>query len=231
VSQPVFSFAEIVGGYGAGIVVDKLSGEVAQGEVLCILGRNGVGKSTLLKLLYGFLPCRSGQVIFQGKDITSLDPSTRRHLGMSYCPQERIVFENLSVLENLTLMNHGRSPDDFRLYFDRFPILEQRLSQHAGTLSGGERKILAFVRTMAEDQLFVILDEPTEGVQMENIEHMQVLIEQRKGGGTSFVVVEQNLYFAEMMADNYLVMDQGHVVLYAARDAVNREALLSHLRV
>jgi urea transport system ATP-binding protein len=231
VSQAVFSFADIVGGYGAGTVVDKVAGEVAQGEAVCILGRNGVGKSTLLKLLLGFLPCRSGHAMFQGTDIGAFNPSTRRHLGISYCPQERIVFENLSVLENLTLMHPHRSLKDFRPYFDRFPVLEKRLSQHAGTLSGGERKILAFVRTLAEDQPFVILDEPTEGVQLENTEHMGVLIKLRKGRGTTFLIVEQNLHFAEMIADKYLVMDQGHVVLSVASDAIKRDELLSHLRV
>jgi len=231
VNQPIFSFENIVGGYGTGIVVNGVSGEVRSGEVLSILGRNGVGKSTLLKLLFGFLQSRKGRILFRNKEINDFDPPSRRKLGISYCPQERIVFEDLTVRENLTMMFPDRRIEEFNVYFENFPILRERLSQRAGTLSGGERKILAFVRTLAEKQLLILLDEPSEGVQLENIERMRVLIEDLKRSGRSFIVVEQNLSFAETIADNYLVMDHGQTVLMGSRREINREDLIEYLSV
>jgi branched-chain amino acid transport system ATP-binding protein len=199
--------------------------------VLCVLGRNGVGKSTLMKLLAGHLKPWRGSIAFNDRPISSLDPAARRALGMTYCPQERIVFDDLSVRENLFLMRADRSTAPLRPYFERFPILERRLGQHAGTLSGGEKKILSFVRGCFEDAPLVLIDEPTEGVQLENIEHMRALIAEKRAAGTAFVVVEQNLAFAEGVADRYLVMDQGRAVLTAARGEVARDTLLAHLQV
>jgi urea transport system ATP-binding protein len=212
-------------------VVRDLTGAAVSGEVLCVLGRNGVGKSTLMKLLLGYLPCRSGRVILDGKTISQLDPSARRRSGMTYCPQERPVFDDLSVRDNLTLMRASRQLAAFRPYFDRFPILERRLAQHAGTLSGGEKKMLSFVRGLAEDQPVVLLDEPSEGVQWENILHMAATIAEKKAAGAAFVVVEQNLAFAERIADRYLIMDQGRLVLEGSSATITRDRILAHLHV
>ncbi|MGD0917832.1 MAG: ATP-binding cassette domain-containing protein [Thermodesulfobacteriota bacterium] len=231
--QSVFAFENIVVGYGTGIVVNGVSGEVGSGEVLSILGRNGVGKSTLLKLFFGFLQSRRGRILFHNKEINDLDPPSRRRLGISYCPQERDVFKDLTVRENLTMMCPERGMDEFSVYFEYFPILRERLSQRAGTLSGGERKILAFTRTLTEKQSLVMLDEPSdsEGVQFLNIERMRILIEELKQGGTSFLAMEQNLAFAETIADHYLVMDHGQPVLIGRRGEINRDELIMHLTV
>jgi ABC-type branched-subunit amino acid transport system ATPase component len=228
---PRLEFAGIAGGYGDVVVVRGIDGAVAAGEVLCVIGRNGVGKSTLLKLLFGQLPCREGSVRFDGRAIDGTPSARRRALGISYCPQERPVFDDLSVRDNLTLMRADRSLDAFAPYFARFPILERRLEQHAGTLSGGEKKILSFVRGLAEAQPLLLLDEPSEGVQWENIVHMAALIEAAKNEGRALVVVEQNLAFAELIADRYLVIEQGRVALAGQRGAINRQTLLGHLQV
>jgi urea transport system ATP-binding protein len=224
-------FAGLTGGYGSTTIVRDLSGAATTGEVLCVLGRNGVGKTTLLKLLFGYLPCASGHITLDGKAIDALDPAARHRCGMTYCPQERPVFDDLSVRENLTLMRAGRQLAAFRPYFERFPILERRLGQHAGTLSGGEKKILSFVRGLAEDQPVVLLDEPSEGVQWENILLMQASIAEKKVAGVAFIVVEQNLAFAERIADRYLVMDQGRRVLEGAAATIDRDRILGHLHV
>jgi urea transport system ATP-binding protein len=224
-------FEGVTGGYGSTTIVRDLSGAAMSGEVLCVLGRNGVGKTTLMKLLFGYLPCLRGRVSLDGKPLEALDPSSRRRMGMTYCPQERPVFDDLSVRDNLTLMRKSRELGPFRPYFDRFPILERRLSQHAGTLSGGEKKMLSFVRGLAEDQPVVLLDEPSEGVQWENILHMQAGIAEKKGTGTAFIVVEQNLAFAERIADRYLVMDQGRVVLGGTPAEIDRAHILARLHV
>lgn len=225
------TFENLTGGYGSTVIVRDLSGVANAGEILCVLGRNGVGKTTLMRLLMGYLPCARGRVLFGETSITTLDPAARRRAGISYCPQERVVFDDLSVRDNLTLMRDNRKIAPFARYFERFPILERRLAQHAGTLSGGEKKILSFVRGLAEDQPVILLDEPSEGLQWENIVHMQALIAEKKAAGTAFIVVEQNLAFAERIADRYLIMDQGRAMLEGPRAEIERRHVLEHLHV
>jgi ABC-type branched-subunit amino acid transport system ATPase component len=228
---PRLAFDGIVGGYGEVDVVRGVSGAVKAGKVLCVVGRNGVGKSTLLKLLFGQLPCRRGTIRFMGQAVDGLEAARRRDAGISYCPQERPVFDDLSVRDNLTLMRADRRLDVFNAAFKRFPVLAQRLEQHAGTLSGGEKKILSFVRGLSEAQPVLLVDEPSEGVQWENIVRMVEAIHEAKAAGTALVVVEQNLAFAELIADHYLVIEQGQVVLQGSRAEIGRERLLSHLHV
>jgi len=228
---PRLAFDDVRGGYGGVTVVRGISGAVAPGEVLCVIGRNGVGKSTLLKLLVGQLPLGSGRVRLDGRAIEGVEASGRRALGIGYCPQERPVFDDLSVRDNLTLMRADRRTEAFGPYFARFPILARRLGQHAGTLSGGEKKILSFVRGLSEQAPLLLLDEPSEGVQWENILHMVALLEAARAAGAAFVVVEQNLAFAERIADRYLVVEQGRSVLEGRRDQIDRARLLTHLHV
>jgi ABC-type branched-subunit amino acid transport system ATPase component len=231
VIAPGLEFDAVSGGYGDVLVVRGVSGAVSPGEVLCVIGRNGVGKSTLLKLLFGLLACREGSVRFAGRALEGIESARRRALGISYCPQERPVFDDLSVRDNLSLMRADRGLAGFAPLFARFPILERRLEQHAGTLSGGEKKILSFVRGLSEGQPLLLLDEPSEGVQWENILHMAALIGAAKAAGTALVVVEQNLAFAELIADRYLVMEHGRVALEGRRGEVGRAQLLAHLHV
>jgi branched-chain amino acid transport system ATP-binding protein len=230
-SAATLVFEQITGGYGSTVIVRDLSGVAKAGEALCVLGRNGVGKTTLMKLLFGFLPCLHGSVLLDGKPIQALDASARRRAGLSYCPQDRPVFDDLSVRDNLTLMRANRKLGPFLSYFERFPILERRLTQHAGTLSGGEKKMLSFVRGLAEDQPVVLMDEPSEGVQWENIQHMESCIAEKKAAGTAFIVVEQNLAFAERIADRYLIIDQGRTVLEGTPSTIDRDRVLAHLHV
>lgn len=224
-------FERITGGYGDGIVVQGAGGSVDAGCVLAVVGRNGVGKSTLLKLIAGHLRCRDGVVRLSGEDVTTLAPERRHRRGLTYCPQERPVFDDLSVRDNLLLMRKSRSLEPFQGFFERFPRLPERLRQHAGTLSGGEKKILSLVRGLSEQSPVTLIDEPTEGVQPENIEHMRALIADRKRAGGAFVIVEQNLGFIEQVADHYLVMDHGSVVLSGTPADLSRETILHHLRI
>ncbi len=230
-SDSLFVFDAMTGGYGGSTVVRGVTGAVERGRALCITGRNGVGKSTLLQMLFGYIGPSSGRVTWQGHDVTAEPPEERRARGMSYAPQERIVFDELTVRENLTLMRPSRDTVSLAPYFARFPVLGARLGQRAGTLSGGEKKILSLVRALSEDAALVLLDEPTEGVQQENIDRMQALVAARKAAGTAFLVVEQNIHFAEAVADRVLVMDQGRVVFDSPMLATNREQILAYLRV
>lgn len=230
-SVPVFAFDAVRGGYGSSIVVRGIGGAVEPGEALCILGRNGVGKSTLLRLLHGLLPLAGGTVALAGRDLARADTCHRAGLGIGYAPQERVVFDDLTVRENLTLMRRSRSLAGFEPFLEAFPVLRQRLGQVAGTLSGGERKLLSLVRVLAESRALTLLDEPTEGVQAENVQRMTAFIAQRKADGAAFVLVEQNLDFVQAVADRYLVIDQGREVRHGNRATLARDDLVVHLAV
>lgn len=222
---------DLSGGHGDISVVRRFSLVVETGTVTCIVGRNGVGKTTLVRLVTGSLQPRSGEVLFAGKPVTALPAHRRRAIGMGFAPQEGVVFDGLTVLENLTLHFPDRSIQGYRALFDRFPRIEERLAQRAGTLSGGEKKILSFCRAVAEDTRLVILDEPTEGVQPENIKLMAEVINEEKQSGRAFLIVEQNLNFVESVADQALVMDHGECIYSTARQANLRGDLAERIKL
>lgn len=224
-------FEQLTGGYGDTTVLRGVSGSVAAARCLGVLGRNGVGKSTLLRLLTGGLTPFSGRATWQGGDLAGLPMFRRNRLGISYAPQESVVFDDLSVLDNLTLHRASRSIDGYARYFEAFPRLRERLRQRAGTLSGGEKKLLSFVRVLAERKPLAILDEPTEGVQQENIAHMAELVRARKAEGGAFVIVEQNLWFLEAVMDSVLVLDHGQAVAQGPADSFGRERLEAFMQV
>lgn len=228
--SPRFAFQGLVAGYGSTMILRGVAGAVAAGEVLFVLGRNGVGKSTLMKALMGFLPCREGSVTFDGREFAALAPPERRRAGITYCPQERAVFDELSVADNLFLMAPPAAAARLESLAARFPILGRRREQRAGTLSGGEKKILSFARGAIEDHALALLDEPTEGVQAENIERMEAVIREQCAAGTAFVIVEQNLAMAERLADRWLVMDKGQVVA-EGKGRPERAAIIGHIQV
>ena len=230
-TEPHFEIDTISGGYGSGLVVREASISVGRGEAVCLLGRNGVGKSTLVKLACGFLRPASGAVRLAGREITGRPPSDNVGAGLAYCPQERIVFDDLTVAENLTLMRGSRKLDGFDRFFRAFPRLLERRRQHAGTLSGGEKKLLSFVRGLAASASMVVIDEPTEGVQFENVVRMADLIQSHKQAGTSFLVVEQNLTLVERVADRIVIMDHGEVVYSGDAAHITRDEILTHLTV
>jgi branched-chain amino acid transport system ATP-binding protein len=219
---------DLSGGYGDVTVVDGVSLSLRAGQVCCITGRNGVGKTTLMRLITGALPPRSGRVLFGGRDLAHVAPNRRRALGMTYAAQENVVFATLSVMDNLTLHHADRALDRYAALFEHFPRIRERLHQPAGTLSGGERKILSFCRAMAEGNRLAVLDEPTEGVQPENILRMAEVVQVAKVEGRSFLIVEQNLSFVERIADEVLLLDHGNIV-FASPSGEGTRAKLQRL--
>lgn len=230
-----FAFEQVVSGYGDTLVVRGISGRVEPGRVLGVLGRNGVGKTTLMRALSGFLPLAGGRATWQGRDLASIEPHRRLSLGIAYAPQENVVFGELSVADNLWLhLPSGsgvRDPARYADAFAMFPLLARRLTQRAGSLSGGERKLLSFARTLGLAAPLTLIDEPTEGVQPENIDRMAQMVRQRCAAGASFIVVEQNLTFIEAIANDVLVLDHGEVVAEGALVELGRPAIEVHLVV
>lgn len=230
-SAALLSIDGLRGGYGDITVIHDFSAAIASGEIAFVTGRNGVGKSTLVKLLAGHLPIRAGRVSFRGRDLGAVPGHRRRRLGLGYAPQEAIVFNELTVAENLTLQYDSRSLDRYEPLFGLFPVLYERRAQRSGTLSGGEKKLLSFCRALGEDTDLVILDEPTEGVQPENIARMAGAIRDAAAGGRTFLIVEQNLNLIEEVADRACLLDRGACTFEARNGPGLRADLLERLRI
>jgi urea transport system ATP-binding protein len=201
--------------YGGSHVLRDISLEVPMGEVTALLGRNGVGKTTLLKCLTGLLPIRSGRILLDGQDISNLAPHRRARLGLGYVPQGREIFPRLSVEENLRIAmaasgNDGAIPD---WVFDTFPIIKTFLRRRGGDLSGGQQQQLAIARALVTKPRLLILDEPTEGIQpnvIQMIEQVIAGLAERKE--MAILLVEQYYDFARSLADHYAVLQRGEVI-------------------
>jgi urea transport system ATP-binding protein len=201
--------------YGGSHVLRDISLEVPMGEVTALLGRNGVGKTTLLKCLTGLLPIRSGRILLDGQDISNLAPHRRARLGLGYVPQGREIFPSLSVEENLRIAmaasgNDGAIPD---WVFETFPIVKTFLKRRGGDLSGGQQQQLAIARALVPKPRLLILDEPTEGIQpnvIQMIEQVIAGLAERKE--MAILLVEQYYDFAKSLADHYAVLQRGEVI-------------------
>ncbi len=230
-SSPVLAFAGLSGGYGETIVLQDIEGQVASGQILGVVGRNGVGKTTLARLLTGEIPVGSGVIHLKDSDVTREGLWRRRERGLGYAPQERSVFDPLTVADNLSLTGADMGNKHARELLGSFPKLTERMHQLAGTMSGGERKILSFVRVLLESTWVVILDEPSEGVQQENIDLMIQHLCQAKESGRAIVIIEQNISLLESIADKIIGLDHGQMVLSADRSEFSRTDLLSVLEI
>lgn len=203
--------------YGSSHTLRGVEFSVPQTGVTTLLGRNGVGKSTLLKCLMGLLPAAAGNVTFDGVDITKLPPHARAKMGIGYVPQGREIFARLTVEENLFMgfaaqkLSAGKKiPTEI---FEMFPVLKEMLRRRGGDLSGGQQQQLAIARALVMQPRLLILDEPTEGIQpsiIKDIERVIRMLAQR--GDMAILLVEQYYDFARALADHYLVMSRGEIV-------------------
>lgn len=199
--------------YGDSYILQGLSLHVDEGKVVAILGRNSVGKTTLIRSVIGFTPPRQGKVIFKGTEITHFPPHKIAKMGVGIVPQGRRVFKSLSVLENLTIgaMNRGQNWSLDRIY-SLFPIMKDRAHQKASKLSGGEQQMLATARALRSEPDLLLMDEPSEGLAPLLLKELTEVAQRLKAGGMSILLVEQNLAFALSMADHACVMSKGTIV-------------------
>jgi urea transport system ATP-binding protein len=202
--------------YGGSHILRNLSFEAPAGKVTALLGRNGVGKTTLLKCLMGLLPAASGAIGFEGRDLTRAASHERVRAGIGYVPQGREIFPRLTVQENLEmgLATRPRGSEVPPRIFEMFPVLKQMLRRRGGDLSGGQQQQLAIGRALAMGPRLLILDEPTEGIQPSIIKDIERAIRAlAESGEMAILLVEQYYDFARSLADHYLVMERGEIVM------------------
>jgi len=220
--------------YGGSHTLRDVGFDVPAGACTALLGRNGVGKTTLLKCLMGVLPVRSGKIGFAGTSIANLPPYARAALGIGYAPQGRDIFPRLSVQENLQMglasKKSGAKVPDF--VFDMFPVLKQMLNRRGGDLSGGQQQQLAIGRALAMRPRLLILDEPTEGIQPSIIKDIERAIRSLVAAGDiAILLVEQYYDFAKSLADHYVVLSRGEVVARGLGADMDRDNVHAHLAV
>ena len=215
--------------YGAAQALRGVSLSAEPGKVTCVLGRNGVGKTSLLRAMVGQYPISGGSIALEGNDITGLKPYERARAGIGFVPQGREIFPLLTVEENLQtgfapLKRDQRSiPDDV---FSLFPVLQSMLGRRGGDLSGGQQQQLAIARALVTQPQLLVLDEPTEGIQPSIIKDIgRAIAYLRNLGQIAIILVEQYLDFAQELGDNFLVMDRGQVIYASGRADLDEAAL------
>jgi len=213
----VLKINNISAGYGSTTVINSFSFAINQGEILSITGRNGVGKSTLLKSIMGVIPIKSGNLFFQNEDISIKNSSDRSMLGISYVPQGREIFSSLSVEENILLPILVRNKINLKIKLNEiyklFPILEEKKNNAGSSLSGGQQQQLAIARALVSDPKVILLDEPSEGIQPSIVKFIAETVQKiSKTLKTAFIVVEQNISFISQLNSDCLVVDNGRIL-------------------
>jgi urea transport system ATP-binding protein len=222
--------------YGSSHTLRGVSLEVQKGKVLSLLGRNGVGKTTLLKCLMGVLPTAGGNVVLEGRNINKLKPNQRAALGIAYVPQGREIFARLTVEENLLMgmaVKSGRQASVIKgEVYELFPVLKEMLHRRGGDLSGGQQQQLAIARALLAEPKLIILDEPTEGIQPSIIKDIgRVIHLLRQRGDIGILLCEQYFDFARELADTFIVMSRGEVVASGHQNEMDGEHIKRHLAV
>ena len=232
----MLSASDLRSGYGIGDVLQGFGLAIEAGEVVSVLGRNGVGKTTLMKTLVGLLPARRGRIEYRRQDITALGAFRRARLGIGYVPQGRGIFPHMTVRDNLRmggLVNEKRRSLDFDAVFRYFPFLRERLAQRGGTLSGGQQAMLAIARALINEPDLLLLDEPSDGVQPSVVQELGGFIGTlNREKGLTVLIVEQNIDLVQTVAQRAYVLDKGTVVAELDRDELeSTERVAEYLAV
>ena len=233
-ARPLLAVANLEAWYGESHVLHGVTFDVQLGEVVTLLGRNGVGKTTTLKAIMGIVEARTGSVRFDGRELTTLPSNVIARAGIAFCPEERGIFSSLDVRENLLLPPQVRPGGlDLDRIFTLFPNLRERLNSQGTKLSGGEQQMLAIARILRTGARLLLLDEPTEGLAPVIIQQIGHTIGSLKAQGFTILLVEQNFHFAATVADRYYVMEHGRIVDHFAADQLenNMEKLHDYLGV
>jgi branched-chain amino acid transport system ATP-binding protein len=217
--------------YGYSHILQGVSLEVKAGEIVVLLGRNGVGKTTTMKTIMGIQPPKSGKVIFQGENIAGLPPHRIARKGISLIPEDRRVIPNLTVYENLKLgsLIRGRSPDrdhTYEMVFDYFPRLKERLNQDGGKLSGGEQQMLTIARGLMAKPSLMLIDEPSEGLAPKIVHEIMEIIKKLQRDGVTILLVEQHVEMAMRLSQNLraYLMEKGQIRLSGTFEELNSRA-------
>ncbi|MGO8919372.1 MAG: ABC transporter ATP-binding protein [Stellaceae bacterium] len=220
--KELLSVQDLHAWYGESHILHGMSFAVGEGEVVTLLGRNGVGKTTTLKAILGILPLRRGSVVFEGSELIGLASNRIARLGLAYCPEERGIFASLSVEENLLLPPQVR-PGGMSVaeIYALFPNLAERRRGQGTKLSGGEQQMLAIGRILRTGARLLLLDEPTEGLAPVIVQQIGVIIRTLKQKGFTILLVEQNFRFAATVADRHYVVEHGQVIDEIANDRLD----------
>jgi len=221
--------------YGGSHILWDVDVDIPAGSRMCLMGRNGMGKTTLLKCIMGLLPVTSGQLMFEGVDLRAMPTEVRARLGIGYVPQGREIFPQLTVEENLRIglgvRPNGPRTVPARIY-ELFPVLKQMRSRRGGNLSGGQQQQLAIGRAMVLEPKLLILDEPTEGIQP-NIVHEigDIILRLNRDTGVTVLLVEQKLPFARRVASEFVILEKGRCVAGGSIDHLTDDVVHEHLSV
>jgi urea ABC transporter ATP-binding protein UrtE len=217
-------------GYGNTIILQGIDLGVQQAEIVAVIGRNGMGKSTLMKCIIGLLPVTDGRIVYNGTDLTKVPAHKRAQLGIGYVPQGREVFSTMTVEENLMvgeLVNTSKTEKLYDFVYEYFPILKERRRQKAGSLSGGEQQMLAIGRALVGNPVMLLLDEPSEGIQPSIVQQIGENISQiNRDIGLTVLFVEQNIDMIVSLAQRCYVIDNGKIVDQLSRSELTDTATL-----
>ncbi|MFX1706778.1 urea ABC transporter ATP-binding subunit UrtE [Chitinophaga sp. CC14] len=235
-NTPVLTVNNISAAYGQSIILRGTTLSVKRGAVTTVMGRNGVGKTTLLKTIMGLLPAQEGSILFNNENITALPPHKKAKAGIAYVPQGREIIPKLSVYENLLLGLEAHPDRKAKIpeeeIYSLFPILKDFRKRAGGNLSGGQQQQLSIARALVSNPSLLLLDEPTEGIQPSIAQEigsiLQQLVQQK---GLSVLLVEQKIDFANQVTDHYYFMDRGRMVLDGTAEELKHSELEKHIAV
>jgi branched-chain amino acid transport system ATP-binding protein len=229
-ASPSLVVEEIHTFYGLSQVLFGVSLEVAPGECVCLLGRNGVGKTTTMRSIMGLTPCRRGRVLWKGHDISSKAAYQIAQAGIGFVPEDRRIFADLTVWENLDVASRARGSGGFTVerVFHLFPKLSELMNRQGGFLSGGEQQMLTIARTLMGNPELLLLDEPSEGLAPLIVEHLKEQIGRLKGEGLTILLAEQNVEFSLDLADRVYVLEKGQIRYQGTARAFREDESIRH---